>query len=100
MILFGVKLRWGQPNLFSLPPRRLGMSSLTQKPGIKDRIPSVENLDKSQKSECAPGFAGTGSIILRMPQPFRVLPFLESAFLLAHHMTFCRALTQAEVLTN
>ena len=41
MILFGVKLSRGQPNLFSLLPRRLGMSSLTQKPGIKDRIRSL-----------------------------------------------------------
>ena len=37
MILFGVRLSREQPNLFSLLPRRLGMSSLTQKPGIKDR---------------------------------------------------------------
>jgi hypothetical protein len=33
-----LQIKKGPPNLFSLPPKRLGMSSLTQKPGIKDRI--------------------------------------------------------------
>src|SRR5262245_39212673 len=33
MILFSVKLGRGQPNPFLLPPTRLGISSLTQKPG-------------------------------------------------------------------
>jgi hypothetical protein len=46
MILFGVKLARGQPNLFSLPRRRLGMSNLTQKLGIKDRGAYVENVTR------------------------------------------------------
>jgi hypothetical protein len=86
MILFGFKLRRGQPNPFSLPPRRLGMSSLTQKPGIKNRIRPSRTWIKVKNPNAPAASRALDRSFQECRSPFRLLPFLESAFcfLLAH----------------